>query len=212
MKPLLILGTGSLAEETADMASEIPGLTVVGYVTNMDREKCDTLVEGRPVFWIDELSRLAATHDCICALGTTRRDSFIREATERGAVFRPVVHPSAQVPASTTLGPGCVIHAGVIMASHTRLGSHVLVNRGATIGHHTEVGDFTTIGPGVNLAGHCHLQSRIYLGIGATIIDHITIGESSVVGAGAVVTAEVPERVLVVGVPAKIIKRDIAGK
>jgi acetyltransferase-like isoleucine patch superfamily enzyme len=64
----------------------------------------------------------------------------------------------------------------------------------------------------VNLAGNCRVGEAVYIGIGATIIDHVTIGPHSVVGAGAVVTEDVPERVLVVGVPAKVAKRDIEGK
>mgnify|MGYP000408262092 CR=1 FL=1 len=46
----------------------------------------------------------------------------------------------------------------------------------------------------------------VYVGIGATVIDHITIGAGSVIGAGAVVTKDLPDRVLAVGVPAKVVK------
>jgi acetyltransferase-like isoleucine patch superfamily enzyme len=48
--------------------------------------------------------------------------------------------------------------------------------------------------------------------MGAVVIDHITIGSHSVIGAGAVVTKDVPDHVLVVGVPARIVKEGIAGK
>jgi acetyltransferase-like isoleucine patch superfamily enzyme len=48
--------------------------------------------------------------------------------------------------------------------------------------------------------------------MGAVVIDHRKVGAHSVVGAGAVVTEDVPDHVLVVGVPAKIIKRNIEGK
>ena len=42
--------------------------------------------------------------------------------------------------------------------------------------------------------------------MGATICPGVTIGENSVVAAGAVVTKDVPDNVVVGGVPAKIIK------
>ncbi len=51
-----------------------------------------------------------------------------------------------------------------------------------------------------------------YIGMRAIVIDHITIGAHSVVGAGAVVTMDVPDHVLVVGMPARIVKENIAGK
>ncbi|MCR4615650.1 MAG: hypothetical protein K5756_05830 [Clostridiales bacterium] len=44
----------------------------------------------------------------------------------------------------------------------------------------------------------------------ATILRGVTIGEGSVVAAGSVVCKDVPPRSLVGGVPAKVIKEDIA--
>jgi len=211
-KPLLILGTGSFAVEIADVALEIPGMMVAGFVENMDRSRCAEPLDGRRVHWIDELGAMARTHRVVCGLGTTQRSRFTERAEALGCEFVTLVHPTARIPASSSLGKGTILNAGVILASHTRLGAHVSVNRAATIGHHTQVGDFVTIGPGVNLAGNCRVGNAVYIGIGATIIDHVTIGSHSVVGAGAVVTGDVPERVLVVGVPAKIVKRDIESK
>ena len=211
-KPLLILGTGLFAVEIADVASEIPGVSVVGFVENQDRQRCTQLLDGKPVHWIEDLGERVNSHRFACGLGTTFRSRFTGQIASLGGEFATLVHPTARVSASTSLGPGTILNVGVIIASHTQLGAHVCVNRGATIGHHTRLEDFVTISPGVNLAGSCHLGRAVYLGIGATIVDHITIGAHSVVGAGAVVTTDVPERVLVVGVPAKIVKRDIEGK
>jgi acetyltransferase-like isoleucine patch superfamily enzyme len=47
------------------------------------------------------------------------------------------------------------------------------------------------------------------IGAGATIMCGVTIGEFAVVGAGAVVTRDVPDRAVVVGNPAKVIRRDV---
>jgi acetyltransferase-like isoleucine patch superfamily enzyme len=46
-----------------------------------------------------------------------------------------------------------------------------------------------------------------YLGIGAIVLPGVTVGENGYVGAGAVVTKDVPARSVVVGNPARIIKR-----
>jgi len=210
-RPMLILGTGLFAVEIAAMAVEIPGVAVVGFVESLDRARCAVPLDGKPVYWVDDLGALASTHRVVCGLGTTHRRRFVEQAAAQSCEFVTLVHPSARVPASDTLGPGTVIHAGAVLAAHTHLGAHVLVNRAANLGHHTRVGDFVTIGPGVNLAGSCTLGPAVYVGIGATIVDHVTIGAQAVVGAGAVVTQDVPERVLVVGVPARIVKRDIDG-
>jgi acetyltransferase-like isoleucine patch superfamily enzyme len=88
----------------------------------------------------------------------------------------------------------------------------VIVNRGALIGHHTTVERFCSIQPGANVAGACKIGEATYVGMGAIILDHISLGSHVVVGAGAVVTRDVPDRVQVVGVPARIVKKNIEGK
>jgi acetyltransferase-like isoleucine patch superfamily enzyme len=45
-----------------------------------------------------------------------------------------------------------------------------------------------------------------FIGIGAKIIPCVTVGQHAIVGAGAVVIADVPDEVTVVGVPARLIK------
>ena len=45
-----------------------------------------------------------------------------------------------------------------------------------------------------------------FLGIGATIIQGIKIGKNVTVGAGSVVTNDIPDNVVVVGNPARIVK------
>jgi acetyltransferase-like isoleucine patch superfamily enzyme len=52
---------------------------------------------------------------------------------------------------------------------------------------------------GVVEVGEC-----AWIGAGAVIADHKSIGAEAIVGAGAVVVTDVPEAVIVMGVPARI--------
>ena len=69
-----------------------------------------------------------------------------------------------------------------------------------------------TIQPGANIAGACDIGIATYVGMGAVVIDQTQVGSHSVIGAGAVVIEQVPDHVLAVGVPAKIVKKNIPGK
>ena len=55
--------------------------------------------------------------------------------------------------------------------------------------------------------GPIHIQDGAWIGAGAIIQPNITIGRSAIVGSGAVVTKDVPPYTVVVGVPARPIKR-----
>ena len=209
---LMILGTRTFAEEVADLASAVRGVHVAGFVENMDRDRCGRPLGGLPVHWIDEIGPLISTHLGVCALSTTLRSRFVRQAAEIGMRFATLIHPSSVISPHAQIGEGTVIGPGCVIASHTRLGPHVIVNRGVLIGHHTTIGPFCSLQPGANIAGACAVGEATYIGMGAIVIDHVSIGARSVVGAGAVVVRDVPDHVQVLGMPARIVKENTPGK
>jgi sugar O-acyltransferase (sialic acid O-acetyltransferase NeuD family) len=211
-RQLLILGTGTFAEEIADVVSEIPGVIVTGFVENMDRRLCEKKLGNLPIFWVDQLSHISKDHEVICGLGTTHRYRYINQVRKYNVTFVTLVHPSSRISQKSSMGEGTFISSGATIAAYTKLGRHVNVNRGVLIGHHTHIGSFVTIGPGANIAGNSRIGDRTYIGMGALVLDHISVGSHSIVGAGAVVTKNVPDNVQVVGIPAKIVKQNIDGK
>ena len=52
-----------------------------------------------------------------------------------------------------------------------------------------------------------HIEKNAWVGAGALILPGVTVGENAIVGAGAVVTKDVPANMVVVGTPAKILRR-----
>jgi acetyltransferase EpsM len=209
---LLILGSYIFAEEVADIADETPGFAVSGFVENIDRGRCATLVLGKAVHWVDDLKELSADHHLICGIGTTKRRGYVEQVAHYGMPFATLVHPSARVSHTSRIGAGSILSVNTIVAAQSTVGSHVIMNRGASIGHHTVVGDFVTIGPGANIAGACTIHDGCYVAMGATIIDRVRIGANSIVGAGAVVTKDVPPDVQVMGVPARVVKEAVNGR
>jgi acetyltransferase EpsM len=209
---LILLGAGNFAEEIADVATDCPGVEVVAFVEGIDREKCGTPRRGIPVWWIDDLAdRDLSGCAAVCAVGTTKREGFIAQGAAHGLRFTTVVHPSADISGTVSLGEGTIIGKRAVIGAHASLGRHVIVNRGALIGHHVDVEDYTTISPGANIASSVRIGRRAYVGMGACIVDQMRVGERSVIGAGAVVTKDVPDRVLTVGVPARIAREGIEG-
>lgn len=211
-QPVLILGTRTLAVEVMDLIGDIPGYEVAGFVENMNRDLCSQTLEGHPVFWIDDLGARVETHLAVCALSTTRRRTYVEQVMNLGMRLATLIHPTARVSSRVKLGDGCFVSAMATIATHTTLGRSVFVSRGALIGHHTTIGDYCTIQPGANIAGAVTVGEGTYVGMGAVVLDQHTIGKNCVIGSGAVVTNDLPDRVMVMGVPARIVQTQIEGK
>lgn len=104
------------------------------------------------------------------------------------------------------------------------VGKNVFINAGCKFQDQggITIGDGTLIGHNVVLATLNHnlnpnkrsnmipapikIGQNVWIGSNSTILSGVTIGNGAVVAAGAVVTKDVPENVVVGGIPAKIIK------
>ena len=86
------------------------------------------------------------------------------------------------------------------------IGKHTIINTNATVDHDCHLGDFVHIAPGATLCGGVKVGNGTLIGANATVLPNCKIGKNVSVGAGAVVTTDLPDNVVVAGVPAKIIK------
>lgn len=99
-----------------------------------------------------------------------------------------------------------------------RIGRRFFIDHGAgvVVGETAEIGDDVTLYHGVTLGGttwnpgkrHPTLGDHVVVGAGAKILGAITIGSRVRVGANSVVVKNVPADRTVVGIPAKVVKRE----
>ena len=69
------------------------------------------------------------------------------------------------------------------------------------------MGEVVHVCPGSNLGGNVKVGARSWVGIGSAVKQGVSLGADVTVGAGAVVISDIPDRSVVVGVPAKQIVR-----
>ena len=109
---------------------------------------------------------------------------------------------------------------------HVHFGKNIYTNFNLTLvdDTHIHVGDYCQIGPNVVLAtaGHpilpelrekgyqynapVRIGRNCWLGAGVVVVPGVTIGDNVVVGAGSVVTRDLPDNVIAVGNPCKILR------
>lgn len=60
---------------------------------------------------------------------------------------------------------------------------------------------------GVEIAKPITVGNNVWIGAGSTILAGVTIGDNTVIGAGSVVTKSIPDNVVAVGVPCKVLRK-----
>ena len=135
-----------------------------------------------------------------------RRPQLYETLRTLGFNLVTAIHPRATISGSAQIGAGPTIMAGAVINAGARIGDNVIVNTGAIIDHDCVIGDHSHIATGACLSGAVKVGEGVLVGAGAIVRQEISIGTNSVVGAGAVVVKDVPDNVVVVGVPAKVQK------
>ena len=126
-------------------------------------------------------------------------------------------------------GEGCYIelpfHAN-FGGHHVHFGSYVYANSNLTMvdDGHVYVGDRVMMGPNVTIstAAHpidpdlrrrnlqynkdVHIGENSWIGANVCIMPGVTIGRNTVIGAGSIVTRDIPDNVVALGVPCKVVR------
>jgi acetyltransferase-like isoleucine patch superfamily enzyme len=94
----------------------------------------------------------------------------------------------------TDIGSFSYINAkyGVFIGDEVQIGSHCSIYSVSTID---------------NTSGKVTLKRNSKIGSHSTILPGITIGKNSIIGAHSLVNTDIPDNVIAVGVPAKVIKK-----
>ena len=100
---------------------------------------------------------------------------------------------------------GLQVMPRVIVNNEVKIGKQVIINTSALVEHDCVLGDGVEIGPGAVLCGRVTVGENTFIGANSTIRQRISIGKNVIVGAGAVVVKDIPDNVVVAGVPTKII-------
>lgn len=129
-----------------------------------------------------------------------------------------------------SIGEGCYIeppfHANW-GGKHVYMGKGVYANFNLTLvdDGNIYIGDYVMFGPNVTIAtaGHpvephlrqralqynadIHIGNNVWIGAAAVILPGVSIGDNSVIGAGSVVTKDIPEGVVAVGNPCRVLRK-----
>ena len=135
------------------------------------------------------------------------REKMAAKFNNWGGILTSTISKSATISnLDVRIGVGSNIMPTALISPSVEIGEGSLIYFRAIITHDCILGKFVEISPSVTVLGRVTIGDYTQIGGGAIILPDVNIGHNVIVGAGAVVTKDVPDKAVVAGVPAKIVR------
>lgn len=175
----------------------------------------DDRANGQTILSFEDFLQLefAKKSVAIAIANSKVRESLSKKCSSSGIDFLSVCARSTEILDNVDIGEGAILCNLSLITSDVIIGRHFHSNYHSYVAHDCVIGDFVTFAPGVRCNGNVHIDDHAYIGSGATIKQGspgkpLRIGRGAVVGMGAVVTKDVAPGEVVVGNPARVMKRN----
>jgi acetyltransferase-like isoleucine patch superfamily enzyme len=178
------------------------------------------LIDGKTDIYLEKTAKII--NSGYLTLGIVNRDFYPAARPTRLAMAKG---STLKINGNVRMGGGVMLE--IFKDATIELGKNVVVNSNTaflattkiTVGDHTSISwdveiidsDFHQLSkPGAALAAPINIGNHVLVGNRAIIMKGVTIGDGAIIAAGAVVTKDVPPNCLAGGVPAKVIRENVA--
>ena len=209
---LAIYGAGGSGREVYDLLNCCP----------RQREKWNDVV------FIDDTKEEGFLYDCkrmpftrvtelyspddtevIIAIGEPKqRERLYNIVVGCGYELGNIIHDNAFISSHAKIGHGVVVQDGVIISSEAIVDDNVYINHRSMVGHDVVIGSNCQISANVVISGGAHVGETTFIGGMSCVRDHTNIGTHCIVSMGAAVLKDVCDYSIVMGNPARVIRKN----
>ena len=137
------------------------------------------------------------------------RAKLFKKVKNDGYHLPNLIDPLANIKSTKILGEGNILQDYVhISPSNVIIGNNNLLMTFCVISHDCVIGNNCVFSSSTNISGRVIVEDQVYVGTGAKIRDKVSLKHDSIIGMGAVVIKSVEENSVVVGSPAKEIRKN----
>lgn len=209
---ILLIGAGGHAKSVIETIA--PNKFEIVGIIDADQDHIHQKVNGIEIIDCDKNLETYYPYKADCAfvaighVGNYEiRNTIYCQLKKIGYQIVNIIHEKAIIATSVNMGEGNLIMPLAVINPDSSLGNNNIINTGAIIEHDVHIGNGVHLAPGAVICGGSTVYDNAFIGAGTTIIQGISIGANSIIGAGSVVISDIPENVVALGSPARIIKR-----
>ena len=213
--PVVILGAGAYAAVIHEILTARRDIMVIGCTDKALGQSDRAIDEGVSLHILgddDILPELAEKNPglrAVLALGPELMDvrqKLIDTLRRENIPPLTVLHPSAVVSSRAKMGEGTVVREQGVVSAGSVIGPCCLINLGASIDHDAHLGANVYVGQGAQISSHVQVGESVVIEMGASINSRVTIGQGATIIGGAFVNTDVPDKAVMVGVPARLVR------
>ncbi|MDZ7878453.1 MAG: acetyltransferase [Saprospiraceae bacterium] len=206
MKKVILIGYSGHGYVIADIFFQM-GRKVTAYCDSSEKAKNPLQLSYLGQEDSDKAMQSILEDDYFIAIG----DNLIRQRIYKKLVDKvspPInaIHPSAIISSTSIIGNGVMVGSLTSINAFAIINNGAILNTACIIEHECQIGKFSHIAPGAVLTGNVRIGDNTFVGANSVVKQGVIIGSNVVIGAGSVVLEDIPDNVVAVGNPAKIIK------
>jgi sugar O-acyltransferase (sialic acid O-acetyltransferase NeuD family) len=195
-----VIPGGKAFRQVQDALEDNSLIQVVGFFD--DQKKSSSLTLGS----ID-INEIVAARDrgefdrIFVATGNAGlRAKILQELGNKGVSFINVIHPSAIISRSATIGANVFVGAQAVIGPKTQIGHGCFISAMSNVDHHCCLNQGVLLGPGVMLSGSVNVGAETILGAGVAVESNISIGSRVYIAPGTGITVNVKDNQRILGV------------
>ena len=210
-KDIVVIGCGGHSRFVISMILNNK-LSIKGLLdTKQDFDESEIILGYRVIGNLDLANSLyhEGFRYAVIAIGDNKlRQQIYQKLIDIGFNIPNIVHSSAYIEDSASLGEGNVIGPNAVIGSKVKIGNNNIINSGAIIEHQSDLGNGNHISLSAVLCGNVIIGNNTFIGANCTVIENISICDNVVIGAGTSIINNIEkEGSLMVGSKARLVEK-----
>jgi sugar O-acyltransferase (sialic acid O-acetyltransferase NeuD family) len=207
---ILVIGARGHAKEILELLHRQNRLQDLAFFDDISTDQPELFYNQYPIYCsINEVKErfINKPHFVLGVGNPLTRYQLSQKLINIGGILASIIADDAFIGHyEVLLQTGLNVMSRVMISNSVSVGEGTLLNSGCALHHDVQVGRYCDIAPGAMLLGGCSVGDWCSIGAQATILPKVKIGDNVVIGAGTVITKNVDDNCVMVGVPGIRIK------